>query len=171
MFAGKLNTVDSEINIDNGVNYGIIFDTRVEKEVIVELMYNRLDTKVQITEEPCDTVNNSFDMKVEYFQWGAQFETEDRMFQQFGAFTIGATLFYPTNEDINSEWRFSSTAGGGIKYYFIMNIGIRLQWRFLIPVYFSSGAVFCSNGRCGVVMSGSALLLQYDPIAGLVVVL
>jgi len=68
MFAGKLNTVDSEINIDNGVNYGIIFDTRVEKEVIVELMYNRLDTKVQITEEPFDTVNNSFDMKVEYFQ-------------------------------------------------------------------------------------------------------
>jgi len=121
MFAGKLNTVEGEINIDNGVNYGLIFDARVDKEVIVELMYNRLDTKVQIIEEPFNKIKNSFNMKVEYFQGGAQFELEEGRFRPFGAFTLGAALFNPASEDINSEWRFSFTVGGGIKYYFFKN--------------------------------------------------
>ena len=171
MFAGKLNTVDGEINIDNGVNYGLILDVKVDTEVIVELMYNRLDTRLQIIEGLFDTVKNSFNMSVEYFQGGAQFEIEDGKFRPFWAFTLGATLFNPANENINSEWRFSFTVGGGIKYYFIKNFGIRLQWRFLVPIYFNGGALFCGNEGCGAVISGSALLLQYDLTAGLVIVL
>ena len=171
MFSGNLNTLDGEIKIDNGVNYGIIFDARFDEDVIVELMYNRLETGIQIIEEPFDTVKSAFDVSIEYFQGGAQFEMEKGEFRPFGAFTLGATLFNPVNEDINSEWRFSFTVGGGIKYYFLKNIGVRLQWRFLIPVYFSGGALFCSNEGCGAVISGSAFLLQYDLTAGLVVVL
>ena len=98
MFAGKLNTIEGEINIDNGVNYGLIFDVRGDKEVIVELMYNRLDTKVQIIEEPFNTIKKSFNMKVEYFQGGAQFELEEGRFRPFGAFTLGAALFNPASE-------------------------------------------------------------------------
>ena len=148
MFASKLNTVEGEIIIDNGVNYGLIFDAKVDKEVIVKLMYNRLYTKVQIIEEPFNTIKNSFNMKVEYFQGGAQFELEEGRFRPFGAFTIGAALFNPASEDINSEWRFPFTVGGGIKYYFFKKIGMRLQWRFLIPVYFSGSSLFCGNERC-----------------------
>jgi hypothetical protein len=117
MFSSNLNTLDGEIKIDNGVNYGLIVDARFDNEVIVELMYNRLDTKVQITEELFDTVKSSFDVSIEYFQGGAQFEMETGDFRPFAAFTLGATLFNPANEDINSEWRFSFTFAGGIKYY------------------------------------------------------
>ena len=48
MFAGKLNTVNGELNIKNGGNYGLIADIRVEEELMVELMYNRLDTELEI---------------------------------------------------------------------------------------------------------------------------
>jgi hypothetical protein len=134
-------------------------------------MYNRLDTEVTIIEELFDTVKSAFNVSIQYFQGGAQFEMEKGKFRPFAAFTLGVTLFNPTINGINSDWRFSFTAGGGIKYYFLNDIGIRLQWRFLIPVYFSSGALFCGNEGCGAVISGSALLLQYDLTAGLVVVL
>jgi hypothetical protein len=171
MFSSNLNTLDGEIKIDNGVNYGLIVDARFDNEVIVELMYNRLDTKVQITEELFDTVKSSFDVSIEYFQGGAQFEMETGDFRPFAAFTLGATLFNPANEDINSEWRFSFTFAGGIKYYFIKNVGVRLQWRFLLPVYFGGGALFCGERGCGAVISGNTLLLQYDLTAGLVIVI
>ena len=171
LFSSNLNTLDGEVKIDNGVNYGIIFDVRFDEDVIVEIMSNRFDTKVQIIEELFDTVKSAFNVSVQYFQGGAQFEIEKGKFRPFAAFTLGATLFNPGINEINSDWRFSFTAGGGIKYYFLNNIGIRLQWRFLIPVYLSGGAVFCSNEDCGAVLIGSSLLLQYDLTAGLLVVL
>ena len=171
LFSGSLSSLDGEVKIDNGVNYGIILDVKFEEDVIMELMYNRLDTKVYIIEEVFDTVKSAFNVSIQYFQGGAQFEMEKGRFRPFAAFTLGATLFNPGINEINSEWRFSFTVGGGIKYYFLKSIGIRLQWRFLIPVYFNGGALFCGDGGCGAVISGSALLLQYDLTAGLVIVL
>ena len=122
LFSSNLTTLDGEIKINNGVNYGLIIDARFDEDVIVELMYNRLETNVQITEEPFDTVKSAFDVKIEYFQGGAQFEMEKGKFRPFAAFTLGATLFNPAKEGINSEWRFSFTFAGGIKYYFIKNM-------------------------------------------------
>jgi len=171
LFSSNLNTLDGEVKIDNGANYGIIFDLRFDEDVIIEMMYNRVDTKVQIIEELFDSVKRAFNVSIQYFQGGAQFEIEKGKFRPFAAFTLGATIFNPGINDINSDWRFSFTAGGGIKYYFLNNIGIRLQWRFLIPVYLSGGTIFCSNEACGAVIIGSSLLLQYDLTAGLVVVL
>lgn len=169
MFAGKLNTIDGELNIKNGSNYGLIADSRVEADLMIEFMYNRLDTELEIIEEPFDSIMLLTNMRVEYFQAGAHYETEQGKFRPFAAFTIGATLFNPDDESYNDEWRFSFTAGGGIKYYFADHFGIRLQWRFMIPVYFSGGALFCSNQGCGAAISGGALLLQYDLTAGLII--
>lgn len=169
MFAGKLNTIDGELNIKNGSNYGLIADSRVEEDLMIELVYNRLDTELEIIEEPFDSIRLLTNMRVEYFQAGAHYETEQGKFRPFAAFTIGGTLFNPGDESYNNEWRFSFTAGGGIKYYFAEHFGIRLQWRFMIPVYFSGGALFCSNQGCGAAISGGALLLQYDLTAGLII--
>ena len=108
-------------------------------------------------------------MSIEYFQAGAHFETETGNFRPFAAFTIGATYFKPKDEKISSELEFSFTAGGGIKYYFTENFAARLQWRFLVPIYFSSASIFCSDGYCGLYITGGTYLLQYDLTAGLAI--
>jgi opacity protein-like surface antigen len=169
MFAGKLNTADGELNFKSGGNYGLIVDFRVEEDLMIELMYNRLDTELEIKEQPFDSIKILTDLSIEYYQAGALYETEKGKFRPFAAFTIGATLFNPADETLTDEWRFSFTAGAGIKYYFVDHIGIRLQWRFMIPVYFSGGAIFCSNQGCGAVLSGGAVLLEYDLTAGLII--
>lgn len=106
-------------------------------------------------------------MSIEYFQAGAHVETETGNFRPFAAFTLGATYFKPKDEKISSELEFSFTAGGGIKYYFTENLAARLQWRFLIPIYFSDVSIFCSDGYCGLFITGGTYLLQYDLTAGL----
>ena len=75
--------------------------------------------------------------------------------------------FKPKDEKISSELEFSFTAGGGIKYYFAENLAARLQWRFLIPIYFSDVSIFCSDGYCGLFITGGTYLLQYDLTAGI----
>jgi len=163
----NLNTLDGDLVIDHNFNYGAAIDIRVSNDLFIELLYNRTDTEVRFKQEYFDTVKYLFDMSIEYFQAGAHIETDTGNFRPFAAFTLGATHFKPKDEKISSELEFSFTAGGGIKYYFTENLAARLQWRFLVPIYFSSASIFCSDGYCGLFISGGSYLLQYDLTAGL----
>jgi opacity protein-like surface antigen len=167
LLTSNLSTLDGDLIIDHNFNYGGVLDIRVSEYLFIELLYNRTNTEVRFKQEYFDTVKYLFDMSIEYFQAGAHVETETGNFRPFAAFTIGATYFNPMDDNINSELEFSFTAGGGIKYYFTENLATRLQWRFLIPVYFSSAFVFCSDGYCGIFITGGTYLLQYDLTAGI----
>jgi opacity protein-like surface antigen len=163
----NLSTLDGDLVIDHNFNYGGVLGIRVSDDLFIELLYNRTDTEVRFKQEYFDTVKYLFDMSIEYFQAGAHVETETGNFRPFAAFTLGATYFKPKDEKISSELEFSFTAGGGIKYYFLPNLAVRLQWRFLIPIYFSDVSIFCSDGYCGLFITGGTYLLQYDLTAGL----
>jgi opacity protein-like surface antigen len=163
----NLSTLDGDLVIDHNFNYGGVLDIRVSDDLFLELLYNRTDTEVRFKQEYFDTVKYLFDMSIEYFQAGAHVETETGNFRPFAAFTLGVTYFKPKDDAISSELEFSFTAGGGIKYYFTENLAARLQWRFLVPIYFSSAAVFCTDGNCGIFITGGTYLLQYDLTAGL----
>ena len=167
LLTSNLSTLDGDLVIDHNFNYGGVLDIRVSDDLFIELLYNRTNTEVRFKQEYFDTVKYLFDMSIEYFQAGAHVETETGNFRPFAAFTLGATYFKPKDDDINSELEFSFTAGGGIKYYFTENLATRLQWRFLIPIYFSSASIFCSDGYCGLFITGGTYLLQYDLTAGI----
>ena len=168
LFTGNLQTLDGELKIDNSFSYGAALDIRISDDLLIELVYNRADTEVGLRKEYFNTTDYLFDMSVEYFQAGAQVETETGQFRPFAAFTIGATNFNPKDNDYENDWKFSFTAGGGVKYYFTDNLGVRLQWRFLVPIYFSSASIFCNDGYCQIFITGGTYLLQYDLTAGLV---
>ena len=168
LLTSNLSTLDGDLVIDHNFNYGGVLDIRVSDDLFIELLYNRTDTEVRFKQEYFDTVKYLFDMSIEYFQAGAHVETETGNFRPFAAFTLGATYFKPKDEKISSELEFSFTAGGGIKYYFLPNIAVRLQWRFLIPIYFSDVSIFCDDGYCGLFITGGTYLLQYDLTSGLV---
>ena len=95
LFTGNLQTLDGELKIDNSFNYGAALDIRLSDDLLIELLYNRMDTKVSLKKEYFNTTDYLFNMSVEYFQAGAQVETETGQFRPFAAFTIGATNFNP----------------------------------------------------------------------------
>jgi len=169
LFPGNLQTLDGELKIENDLNYGLAFDIRTTDDLFIEFLYNRSDTEVRFKKEYYDTIKTLFNMSIEYFQAGAHVEVEQGQFRPFAAFTLGATYFKPKDDNVESDWKFSFTVGGGIKYYFTDNIGLRLQWRFLIPVYFSSASIFCNNGICNINISGGTYIFQYDLTAGLAI--
>ncbi len=154
LFTSNLQTLGGELKIDNNFSYGAALDIRISDDLLIELLYNRTDTEVGLRKEYFNTTDYLFDMSVEYFQAGAQVETETGQFRPFAAFTIGATNFNPKDSNYENDWKFSFTAGGGIKYYFTDNLGVRLQWRFLVPIYFSSASIFCNDGYCQIFING-----------------
>ncbi len=164
----NLQTFSGELKINNSFNYGAALDIRLSNDLLIELLYIRTETEVNLKKEFYQTIEKLFDMSVEYLQGGVQVETEAGPFRPFAAFTIGGTYFNPQNNSYDGDWKFSFTAGGGVKYYFTNNIGVRAQWRFLVPIYFSNTSIFCNNGYCGIIVSGGTYLLQYDLTTGLV---
>ena len=169
IFPGNLQTIDGEMKIQNHLNYGLTIDIRTSEDLFIEILYDRTDTEVRFQPEYFDSTKTLFNASIEYFQAGAHIEVETGPFRPFAAFTLGATHTNPDKNNVNSDLKFSFTAGGGIKYYFTDNLGVRLQWRFLIPIYFSSASIFCNNGICDIYVSGGTYLLQYDLTGGLVV--
>lgn len=169
LLTSNLQTLDGELKIDNSFDYGATFDIRLSKDLLIELLYIHSETSVSFRREYYNTEDYLFDMNVEYIQGGLQVETEAGPFRPFAAFTIGATYFHPKDNNYEGNWEFSFTAGGGVKYYFTNNLGVRAQWRFLVPVYLSGASVFCKNGYCSIFIGGGTYILQYDLTAGLIV--
>ena len=168
LLTSNLQTLSGELKIDNNFDYGGVFNVRFSNDLLIELLYSRSVTEVSSRRGNTNISEFLFDMSIEYFQAGVQVETEPGPFRPFAAFTLGVTYFKPKDYSYDGNLQFSFTAGGGIKYYFSRNVGVRAQWRFLVPVYLSNSSVYCQDGYCQIFVSGGTYILQYDMTAGLI---
>lgn len=167
--AGVLNTVDGKLSMKNGLNYGLIFDVTVEKDMQAEIWYSRLESELsyKTTEETSYTYYD--DMSIEYFHAGALIVPEWGKVRPIGIITLGFTRFHLMNKDASDDWRFSVAVGGGAKFFFTDNIAIRVQARVLVPVYTSNTTIYCTNGTCIFSIEAGTVVWQADINAGLTI--
>ncbi len=171
MFAGKMTLYQGDFNIKNDANYGITLDFEVDRKkgISVELLYDRIDTRVVLKEYPTNISKDLFDMSEEYFQVGGLYNSPlNKKAIAFGVFTLGAVRFHPKDSRYGDDWRFGVTFGGGIKYFISESIGIRLQGRIKMPLYFAGGGIYVGGGGAGYGMGAGTALLQADLTAGLI---
>lgn len=81
---------------------------------------------------------------------------------------LGATIFSPESDDLESETRFSLSLGGGLRYFPLEHIGLRAEGRAYGTFFSDNSALFCRNGNCKVYMDGDAIF-QFEGLAGLIV--
>jgi hypothetical protein len=169
LFAGSLNTNRGEILIQDGQNFGFLVNYSIDRYSQLEFMYNRLETNVKLRQR-FDVTEKLFDMNQQYFNLGIlRTFNRRRNIDVFGATGIGAALFQPYSGDYSDDWRFSFNFGAGVKIYFGERFGLRLQGRFLIPVYWTGGTIYVGGGGPGYGFSGGSSLIQGDLTAGLIV--
>lgn len=155
---------EGNLSFEDGNNYGFGLDVGIDRGILVELNYTHNQTSARLRrfnggEEPL------FDMNTHYFQLGAQYEfrrTSKQKAFPYTLVTLGATLFDAKNASLDDEWRFSVAMGGGGKFLFGKNFGLRLQARLLLPLTFSGGGLWCGTGGCSVGVGSWATLAQFD---------
>jgi len=180
-FAGKMAVREGDLNIKNDANYGVTIDFTIMRDGQIELMYNRLDTRLVLKEYPTGVNKDLFDMSVNYFHIGGIYRAKEiEKGYLFTCFSLGATLFSPAESTydldgekvtLSDEWRFSIALGGGVKYFLSDKIGIRTQIRLLMPIYFAGGSLYFGTGGSGVSLGAGTVLAQADVTAGLIIVL
>jgi hypothetical protein len=139
--------------------------------MMIQLMYNRQDTKIDLKEYPSGVRETLYDMIIEYYQLGVVRPLQMGKVQPYGVVGLGAASFNPVGSTWGTEWFFAAHLGGGVKISMSKSIGLRLQGRMLLPMTFGGGGVWCGTGGCSVGMGSYSSIIQFDFNAGIVITL
>lgn len=173
-FGGKLRMYQGDLKFKDNMNYGLVLDYELATDTKLEFLWTQMNTTADFRPYyGWEEYRGSFDLGINYFQIGGVREINNGQVRPFGAFTLGATYFAPQNTDIADSWQFSMTLGGGAKIWLSDRVGIRLQGRLLMPMYFTGVGLYAGIGTGGVSgglgVGAGATILQGDFTAGLMI--
>lgn len=178
-WGGSLRGYEGEITIPGTGNWGIALDIEVRRDVMVELVYTRQYSSLQVRpfcnvppvpSECTPTWRQAFDLSTEYYHIGGLYEIQSGgSAVPFTTMTMGAVRFAPDGSMYGTEWKFSAAIGLGIKVPVGERLGIRLQARMLVPFLWSSGGLWCGTGGCSIGVGGGSSFIQGDITAGLII--
>lgn len=178
MFGGSLNFYEGKFKVNNAANYGVAMDIKLDSETQIELMWTQMGTDAKF--EPYYgydyLATNTFDMNVGYIQIGGVREMDLDKVRPFGVFTLGTTYFIPKNVefadpsyvDIDDEWLFSMTLGGGAKIWFTDRVGIRLQGNLMLPMFWGGAGFTVGAGGSGFYVGTGTSMVQGSFTGGLI---
>jgi hypothetical protein len=89
----------------------------------------------------------------------------------YGLFTLGIVNYRPTSGGYSSENKMHVSLAGGVKIRASERVGIRLQARLLMPLYYAGTYFSVGTGGAGYGISGGIRGVQGDFTAGLFLVL
>lgn len=167
MFGGNVALYNGDLDIKGNGHYGIALGVPLAVNTKFELSYFRMDTKAEWN--PYIGFSDTYDVAVQYFQAGMVKAFQTGKVKPFGTFSLGATWFEnKSNRDWNDQWAFSAVVGAGVRIEMTDQVALRLQGRFMVPMYFDGiGLGIGTGGVSGGAYFGS-YALQGDFSAGLV---
>jgi len=156
---GKIKFDDAELKFDNGVNFGLGISKGFDGKN-VEISYTHFISTANLKNKSTDKVLESSEVHIGYIQGGL---VQDFLFGEEKVVPIiianmGGT-YIKLKDFSGTEWGFTLGFGAGCKFFFHDVIGIRVQARFLLPMFFRS---YCNWGYC----TGSTKVLPQGDFSG-----
>ena len=167
---GNIDTFNSEFNISNDISYGGLVTVMLNDYMGLELSYKRSNNEVKEFFFPTAT-QFRYDVGIEHYQIGFQrlFSTDE--FQPFAQSSLGASRYF-RRDNKNDILAFSMTFGGGFKYFFNENFGLRVQSNLILPMEFGGAGFFCgidsTGGGCGTAASFYVPTVHWESSVGLI---
>jgi hypothetical protein len=170
VFAGTMNTSNGTVRFKDNAQYGGMLSIRVSRVIDLDLIYNRSDTKAELTY--LTLYNNLYyqevPLSINYMHIGftKNFRINPHV-SPFLGFNLGTCLFAPT-KDYADAWFFSMGINAGAKVYFGKRLGIRLQAQGMMPIQGSGYSFFVGSGGSGGGVSLYSTLFQFGFTGGLI---
>jgi hypothetical protein len=156
------DTGDSQ-DLDASLSYGLTLGIGLaEVPGQVQILYSHQDTSMALSGGGSA---GSLDVDVDVIQIGLLEEFGGPKLRPFLMGTLGATRF--NADGYGADVNFSLGMAGGVKYYPVNWLALRVDLRGYGTITEASGAVFCSGG-CVAVYSGS-MIWQGELTGGFVV--
>ena len=165
----KINTSSGYLRISDGMDYGGAINVGIGGGRYGEFSYSHMASDLSldaiVREDICD-------LAVDYYSLGALQEImPDAKATPYGLFALGIVNYRPTSGGYASENKMHVSIAGGVKVRVSERIGIRLQARFLMPLYYSGAYFSIGTGGSGFSLGGGIHGVQGDFTGGLFFVL
>lgn len=161
-FEDPVSNTDRDLDEDN--NFGIIFNAAVDEWRHYELLYSKQGTQIGGT--------SPMDLDVEYLQIGGTVSSPDaeRVIPYFGL-TVGAARFSPDQSGLDDETKLAFSIAGGFKIPITDHFGVRFDARGYVSLLDTDGNFFCVSdngaGTCAI-RAKSDTFFQYSAALGVI---
>jgi hypothetical protein len=163
-----IHTTYGDLHIDGGMDWGGSLDVGIGGGRYGEFSYSHMATSVSLEGgvSPLDPV----DLAVDYYSLGILQEIRpDSKATPYGLFSLGIVNYRPTSGDYSSDNKMHVSLAGGVKIRASERIGLRLQARLLMPLYYAGTYFSIGSGGAGYGVSGGVQGVQGDFTAALVI--
>lgn len=176
-FGGKVQFYEGDFKMDNAMNYGINLNVLLKQHNRIELTYSYMGTTANF--RPYASFVGDFntwagDLNIHYITIGSHSELPmgQSPVTLFGGISLGAAIMDIKEPNVSDIWRFALGITGGLKIGLTDRIGIRLQGRMLMPMYFAGVGMYVGVGTggasTGLSMNAGVIAIQGDFQGGLV---
>jgi len=147
-FSGGPSGPFDQLNIRSTWDYGAWLDVGIFSHLQAEFMWDHQPTVLTGVDFTSGTAARIGEANLDFYQWGVEvpiFPAHAR-FQPYIAGGLGFTHFtaHSGAEDfLPFANRFSFNLGGGVKYYFVKHVGLRLDVRYSPTRTTDSVATYC----------------------------
>lgn len=158
----------NNIKVDDLGNYGVRGGVSPGDDMLIEFEWNHTETTIHGTDYISGDMYRE-DIKMNYYLLGFNREVSDGPAIPFGLVNVGVlNVKGVENGSWINENFFTVGLGGGLKYYFTDNVGIRLQARIFLPMQYGGVGFGCGTGGCGSGVSGYTSTIQGDFTGGII---
>jgi hypothetical protein len=163
-----IHTSVGDLHIGDGMDWGGSIDVGIGGGRYGEFSYSHLATSVR--PEGGISSFDPVDLAVDYYSLGVLQEImPDAKATPYGLFTLGIVNYRPTEGDYSSENKMHISLAGGVKIRASERIGLRLQARLLMPLFYAGTYFSFGTGGAGYGISGGINGVQGDFTAALVI--
>ncbi len=167
VFPTRWNGGNGSLYFNGNAQYGGIVSIATSRVVDFNLIYNRIDTKVNpdVYGYPMD----NFDISENFYMVGVtkNFRVNE-MVSPFASFNVGGVYLAPKNSNYYSYWYFALGIDGGVKVYFSKVVGIRLQAQLMMPVQYGGFSFYYGSGGGGSSVYINSTLINFGFTGGLI---
>lgn len=153
--------------IGDGMDYGGTLDFNLGNNRYAEISFSHMMTKLNVDEGYNEVFYS--DLGINYYSIGILQETKPlSKISPYGLFTLGWVNYSPQKEDISGENKMHVSFAGGIKIRASERIGLRLQARLLMPIFYAGTYFSTGSGGTDMTVSATSVAFQGDFTAALV---
>jgi hypothetical protein len=165
----KIYTNVGYLHINDGMDFGGSLNVGMGGGRYAELSYSHLSSALYL--EGNLSTDKICDLAVDYYAIGVLQELKpDAKATPYGLFTLGWVNYRPS-ENYSNENKMTISLAGGLKIRASEKVGLRLQARLLMPLYYAGTYFSAGTGGAGYGVSGGVLGVQGDFTAALVIMI
>lgn len=151
MVNGKLQFEQGHLDIGNGLSASVALNAKVTNTMDAELDYT-YGTKTDLRFLPNNYstyTEGSTEISTHYITLNAiNYFLDEGLLKPYMSLGAGAAIF--DIKGLNNVYRFTATAGLGLKYQISSRLGLKLQARFIAPLEFEGAGLYLGISGSGI---------------------